>query len=57
MPAVFRAVVASLAGRWRPSRSAGAWPRFFFLLRVFKNGSRSRRAIPGVGTGPRAEPR
>lgn len=53
MPAIFRAVVASLAGYWRPSRSARAWQRCFFLLTRLQQWIPLAPRIPGVGTGPR----
>jgi 2-polyprenyl-6-methoxyphenol hydroxylase-like FAD-dependent oxidoreductase len=51
MPVVFRAVVTSLAGYWRPSWSARAWQRFFFLLARLQECVPLAPRIPGVGTG------
>jgi flavin-dependent dehydrogenase len=51
MPVVFRAVVTMLAGYWRPSWSARAWQRFFFLLTRLQECVPLAHRIPGVGTG------
>jgi hypothetical protein len=51
MPALFRAVVASLAGYWRPSPAARLWQRFFFLLTRIQEWVPVAQRIPGVGTG------
>jgi FADH2-dependent halogenase len=52
MPVVFRAVVTSLAGYWRPSWSARAWQRFFFLHARLQEWIPLAQRIPGVGTAP-----
>ena len=51
MPVVFRSVVTSLAGYWRPSWSARAWQRVFFLLTRLQELIPLAQRIPGVGTG------
>ena len=56
MPVMFQAVVTSLAGHWRPSRSTRAWQWFFFLLARLQAWVPLAPRIPGVGTGaPRAD--
>jgi FADH2-dependent halogenase len=49
-PYIFRAVVTSLAGYWRPSLAARAWQAFFFLLVRLQERLPIARPIPGVGT-------
>jgi len=51
MPTLFRAVVTSLAGYWRPSRSTRAWQGFFFLLARLQRHIPVVPRIPEVGTG------
>lgn len=49
---VFRAVVASLAGYWRPSLVTRAWQALFFLLaRIQEHAPVAVPRLPGVGTG------
>ena len=51
LPTVFRAVVTSLAGYWRPSRSTRVWQGFFFLLARLQRHIPVVQRIPEVGTG------
>jgi hypothetical protein len=53
LPSVFRAIVTSLAGYWKPSRSTRAWQQFFFLVAWIQEWIPIAARIPGVGTGPR----
>ena len=53
MPVVFRAVVTSLAGYWRPSWSARAWQRLFFLLTRLPQKSSSPSQSPEWAPAPR----
>jgi hypothetical protein len=54
---VFRAVVTSLAGYWRPSLVTRFWQAVFFLLaRVQEGVPLAVRRLPGVGTGRLDEP-
>jgi flavin-dependent dehydrogenase len=49
---VFRAVVTSLAGYWRPSLATRGWQALFFALaRVQERVPVAVRPLPGVGTG------
>ncbi len=50
-PAIFRAVVTSLAGYWHPSPAARAWQTLFFLLTRVQERLPIATPIPGVGTG------
>jgi FADH2-dependent halogenase len=50
MPALFRAVVTSLAGYWHPSRTARAWQALFFFMTRVQEWIPLARPIPGVGT-------
>ena len=51
LPPVFRAVVTSLAGYWRPSWRSRAWQRFFFALARVQERIPLAPRIPEVGTG------
>jgi flavin-dependent dehydrogenase len=54
---VFRAVVTSLAGYWRPSLATRFWQAVFFLLaRVQEHVPLAVPRLPGVGTGRLHEP-
>ena len=54
---VFRAVVTSLAGYWRPSLVTRFWQAVFFLLaRVQERIPLAVPRLPGVGTGPADQP-
>jgi flavin-dependent dehydrogenase len=50
-PYIFRAVVTSLAGYWRPSRTARAWQMLFFLIVRLQEFFPVAFRIPEVGTG------
>ncbi len=52
-PPVFRAVVTSLAGYWRPSPRTRAWQTFFFVLTRLQEWLPLAPRIPGAGTGRR----
>jgi flavin-dependent dehydrogenase len=51
--ALFRAIVTSLAGYWRPSRATRAWQRCFFLAARLQERVPIVPRSPGVGSGPR----
>ena len=50
---VFRALVISLAGYWRPSRLARLRQRFFFVASRLQPRWAFVPRLPGIGTGPR----
>jgi flavin-dependent dehydrogenase len=49
-PPIFRAVVTSLAGYWRPSPAARVWQRLFFLIVRLQERFPIAFRIPEVGT-------
>lgn len=49
-PRIFRALVTSLAGYWRPSAATRAWQTFFFLL------ARLRDRFPSAPPAPEEKP-
>ncbi len=51
----FRAVVTSLAGDWRPSRSTRAWQVLFFMLAHLQDRVPLLPRLPEVGTGRRRQ--
>jgi flavin-dependent dehydrogenase len=52
-PPIFRAVVTSLAGYWRPSPTTRAWQTLFFLIARWQERFPVAFRIPEVGTGQR----
>jgi flavin-dependent dehydrogenase len=56
MPRIFRAVVTSLAGQWRPSLTSRLWQRWFFFLSRLQGWVPIAIRIPGVGTASPRSP-